>query len=511
MRHWSLLLLVATAGCDETLSPQPLDALSFTAAVAPFTQQFAASPSFADERGGGVFIDLAGRVARVRSNGNRAVLESHPGNPVWPGPASGVFALSGTSSLVATSRGVFVVGDGWLMAPAWRDVLPAEGIRQAVTGADGTTWLVHETGLFRLTRGALSEFKVGGESLSGIVALAVAPTEGGAQGLWFAREKKLFAATQTALDAFSVVEVVLNQEVVSGDVIGLAGLTPTAKTAGELWAITQHVLLRWAGTTWRQFELPGKPRALWATGRYAWLVAGDALYRYDGDAGGWQKADGLPGAVTLLGADAAGTALVRIGEETLSVSAGPVIRLQGLIANAQVFDGNLMVSAVLPGSMNVTALSWQFDELERQSVEVSTGVAGEGPSLGEVSWNLGGLNENSVLRPLSLAGLEDGWHTLTVTATADGRELKRVVHFQFAGASSAVVSYEADVRPIYETRCLTCHETTLTTSRFPDYESMKVWSARVVEQVTKGDMPPGGMDPGSVNTIVRWVNGGMLP
>ena len=111
----------------------------------------------------------------MRGNGEQGVLEAHPRNEVFPGPASGVHALGPANSLVATERGLFVADQGWLIAPSWQAVLPADGLLATALGSDGVAWLAHTQGLFRLERGALTEFKLAGASLTGLTAMAGAP------------------------------------------------------------------------------------------------------------------------------------------------------------------------------------------------------------------------------------------------------------------------------------------------------------------------------------------------
>jgi ligand-binding sensor domain-containing protein len=62
-------------------------------------------------------------------------------------------------ALVATDRGLYVAESGWLIQPAWRDALPAEGLKATALADNGVAWIAHEKGLFRIEDGALSELK----------------------------------------------------------------------------------------------------------------------------------------------------------------------------------------------------------------------------------------------------------------------------------------------------------------------------------------------------------------
>jgi hypothetical protein len=522
MKHFLLLgVLAAATGCDESLVPQPLPTTSFTATTVGTSEELSALPSFADERGGGVFVDLAGRVTRVRPNGTRGVLEPHPSDEIWPGPATGVFPLSGINSLVATSRGVFVVNDGWLVSPEWQAVIPPDGLRASAVSSDGSAWLAHDTGLFRLARGTLGEFKLGDQSLGGVTSVAAAPTPEGGAGIWFIREKKLFTATQTGTDDFSVKEVKLDASISKDGYLAVVGLSPSPKSAGELWVITPNALLTFTGLAWLQFKLDASPRVLKGAGRFAWMQAGNTLYRLDGDLGAWQTVEGLSASATLLGCDSAGTAWVRVGEETVAVAPYVPLRLRGMFASQQIFDGQLVLQAAVPSPSRddagvvtggeTTAMSWQLDDLEAHNVDLTAGADGEGPTEGETFYSLAGIDGSQVLKPVSFAALNDGWHTLSVKATVGGQERSRKLHFLFSGAANAVVSWEDDVRPIFEARCASCHVSGPAPTELKNFTEWKANSSNIADRVRSSAMPPGGMDPTSVSTIVRWVNGGTLP
>ena len=75
MKRLLLCAALLLVGCEEVTTLEPLSPTTFEAVSQGTMLDLAASPGFADERGGGVFIDLAGRVVRVRGNGDRGVLE----------------------------------------------------------------------------------------------------------------------------------------------------------------------------------------------------------------------------------------------------------------------------------------------------------------------------------------------------------------------------------------------------------------------------------------------------
>ncbi len=505
------LLALVTLGCEEGTTLEPLNPASFDAVSQATSLELSAAPSFADERGGGVFIDLAGRVVRVRTNGDRGVLESHPRNLVFPGPASGVFALGPSNALVATSRGLFVADQGWLIAPRWQDVVPAEGVLSTALGSDGVAWLAHTQGLYRLDRGVLTEFKLRDESLANVTAMAVAPTLDGTPGLWFAREGKLFAAAQTSRTDFTVRDSGLSARTLSGGVLGLVGISPARDSGGELWAITKDSLLLYTGTAWRQYTLPVSPRRLIGAGRFAWMQAGDALYRYDGDTRSWAQAKGLDAAGTLLSVDAAGNAWVRVGLQTISIAPVVTPRVRGLFQGARVFDGQLVLQASLPESAMPDAVTWDLDGVTTHGLELAKGLVGTGPTAGQRFHSLGGTEPSGVLKPVSLAALADGWHTLTITATTGDAAVSRRVHFEFLGAATATVSWDRDIRELGLARCSGCHATG-TEPELITYAQWKANAAAIAVAVRDSRMPADGpLDSAGVAAIVRWSNGGAQP
>lgn len=511
MRPLLFGLALLAVGCEEVTTLEPLSPSSFDAVAQATMLDLSASPAFADERGGGVFIDLAGRVVRVRANGERGVLESHPRNDVFPGPASGVFALGPSNALVATSRGVFVADQGWLIAPSWQGLLPAEGLLATAIGGDGVAWLAHTQGLYRLERGGLTEFKLGEQSLAGLTAMAVAPTLDGTPGVWFARDGKLFAASQSSRNEFTVRSSGLGADTLAGGVLGLAGISPSRDSGGELWAITARGLLLYTGTSWREYSLGPSPRKLLASGRFAWMQAGDGLYRYDGDTRAWAQVQGLESAGTLLGVDSAGSAWVRVGSRTLSISANVAPRVRGLFQGARVFDSQLVVQASLPTAQPVDTLTWDLDGVTVHPLELMRGVAGSGPTAGQTFHSLGGAEASGVLKPISFGTLDDGWHTLTVAATTGEATSYRRVHFEFLGAGTAAVSWEQDIKQLGLDRCSKCHATG-TEPELITFAQWKTNAAAIAASVRDSRMPADGpLDSAGVAAIIRWVNGGAQP
>lgn len=511
MKRPLLALAVLAWGCDPALAPEAFQPGAFAAVTQAVAEPLAAVPAFADERGGGLFVDPSGRPVRVRPNGQRGVLDTHPRNPTQPGAATGVFPLGPYSALVATSQGLFVADQGWLVSPPWHAALEPSGVRATAVTADGVAWVAHEAGLYRVEGGALAEFTVDGAALPGVTALAAGPTADGVPGAWFAREGRLFSATPRSRTAASVREAGLPREYLGAGVTALAALGPGRDDAGEVWALSDRGLLQYSGTAWRRYELPGAPRQLLAAGRFAWLQAGDALYRYDADARAWSEATGLPGVPTLLAVDAAGAAWVRVGEAMLSVAAGVAPRARGLFEGAAVYDGLMLVQASLPASAPPDALTWTLDDEAPRTVALDGGVAGEGPLADVITWSLGGVQADGTPRPVALGHLGEGRHALSITARTGAATATRRVHFDFLGGASATSSWAASVQPLNEARCARCHSAG-TEPELSTYAQWKQHAAAIATAVRERRMPADGpLDPASVELVQRWVNGGALP
>ncbi|MBL8950873.1 MAG: cytochrome c [Myxococcaceae bacterium] len=504
---WLATALVACGGnVGETLVPTPFDVSTLSTPMA-----LQASPSFADERGGGVFLDVSGRPVRVRIDGTAYLLESHPGNPVAPGPASAVWPLGPFSSVVATSKGLFVAESGWLIAPPWREVLPADGLVATAVGDNGVAWLAHSSGLFKLEGGALSELKEEGQSITGINALAIGPGHNGALSVWFARGEKLSYAERTGATAFTIKDSRMLSPDLMGGITALAGLTPSAASPGELWAITQKKLWRFHNAVWAPYELPKAPKELKAAGRILWLRAGDGLFRYDGDAASWGEARGLAAVPTLLATDAAGAAWVRAGEATLAVTDGMTPRVQGLFQNEKVYGTEAPIVALVPLSAQPEGVFFQVDDGLETEVNVMAALPGEGRLANTLYFSMGGREAGGAVRPASFITLPDGQHRITATARYPGGVLaKRAVHFTLQSGAMGTVSFATDIQPIFEARCANCH----TEGPGRDLTTYALWqtNAQVIVNAVKDKRMPadGPLDPSFIQKIARWVNGGML-
>jgi hypothetical protein len=513
----TLRLLLSCAlvwiGCTGTIGETLLDPATYTPEVAEAQQALAATAGFADERGGGVFLDVEGRVVRLRLDGSLARIESHPGNSQAPGRALRVFAAGPFSALVVAEAGLYLAEGGWLIEPSWRDQLDAGGIVAVALGSNGVTWVAHQRGLFRIEAGQLSELKVAGTSLLGISALAAAAAPDGGPAVWFAQGDRLLYARQLARTSYEVREHARAEQTFGAPIRALAGLSAAPGQAGELWVAGNDAMYQQVGSGWARHAAPSAPTALVAAGRYLWLHAGTQLYRYDADARGWSVVAGLPApAALLLCAEAGGSAWLRAGERTFVISPGPLPRLVGLFDGMRVYTPDVLVTAQFPSQRVPTSVTFSVDESSAFQVERTREESEEGEgavTTHDFVW--GGRDGAGTPRAQSIAGLADGLHTLTVTAKFPDRELSRLVHFEFRGGSAMTVSFARDVSPIAVERCAKCHTTgpgrALTTYEQWLSDKSKI-TAAVVEQRMPADGP---LDPSQIEIIQRWAAGMAAP
>ena len=503
-----LLSAALLSGCvgaisDTTFVSEPIQVQETESAIALDERG-----GFADERGGGVFATPEGTAVRLRSDGSRAALESHPGNSAAPGKVLRVLASGPHSALVAAENGVYLAESGWLIEPAWREALEPTGIRGAALGADGVAWIAHERGLFRREQGELSELKLGSASLGGISALAVAPAPDGSSAVWFAQGETLGYARQTSRTRYEVVEGALTD--LGGEVRAMASISSTPTAPAELWLITDKVLLRHDSSGFHRYELEQAPRALVAGGRFLWLSTEDSLYRYDPDRRRWGQVQGLR-APALLAADASGSLWLRAAERSLTLSSGTVPRVWGLFEGARVYSTDLRVRALLPAVAEPMSVRFALDdgeEVERRAEEAR--MAEEGPDA-QLEFALGGFDAALREQGFSLAGLSSGLHTLSITARFASGETRRQLTFELRESAATKLSFKDDVLPIFETRCAKCHATG-PGHALDSYETWVAEKDRIVSAVVELRMPADGpLDPSQIQIVQRWAAGGAAP
>lgn len=504
------LLTVWLGACTGDIADSPLSAQAVTPTVAEAPALLGTASGFADERGGGIFADPEGKVVRLRIDGTSGRLESHPANSKVPGKVSRVFGAGPFAALVAADNGVYMAESGWLIEPAWRDVLDAAGIVGVAPGSEGVTWIAHQKGLFRIEGGQLAELKVAGASLSGLTALAVAPAPDTAPAVWFAQGAVLSVAKQTGRASYEVSDGGIAPSELEGGILALAGTTAAPDAPAELWLITAKKLFVHVREGWVSRATPAAPSALLASGRFVWLRAGDALFCYQADHSSWSRLVGLPPAPILLAAEPTGTVWLRSVDKTLIVGTGVVPRLSGLFEGVRIYQTELLVRAQFPGGTVPSSVSFVLDDDERVERTAEQALPGEGGAK-TIDFAWGGFDIAGRERAYSLVGVTPGLHTLTVEATFPGGPSVRRLHFEYRGGASDRLSFAADVSPIVTARCAKCHG--MGTGH--PLVSFAQWIAekdKIVNALVEQRMPADGpLDPTQLLTVQRWAFGGAAP
>lgn len=488
---WSGLLV----GCGELgverPRPEPFAPHRVVAQV-----ELGEGPGFADQVGGGLFASTGGQAVRLRLDGTRGALESHPGNPAPPGPVRGVYRLGPRQALVEADNGLYVAESGWVMAPPWRQAL-GPGLVGTAESGEGVAWLAHASGLYRLAGGMLSALRAEGQALEGVSAVAAAELEG-KPALWLVWREGLWVAAESSPGAYRVLPAGLPLR--EGEQPqALAALGASRAGPAEVWLLTSQRLLRQVAGVWREVVLEPRPERLWAAGRFLWAQAGGALLQYDAEAGRWGVVEGVDmSAAQVLAVDESGCAWVRQEGQTVALTRGPVPRLRGLLQGQQVVQDGLAVSALLPPGAALASLTFALSDVE---------VPAQGPV-----YSLGGLEADGTLKPYSLAGLRPGLHTLSAVARfEDGSEARRVVAFDYQPASPVALSWSQDVRPIHQARCAGCHDD----GPGRPLNTYELWRGSldlVVSAVRDRRMPADGpLDPQQISLIQRWASSGARP
>ncbi|MGA9521054.1 MAG: hypothetical protein WBV82_06295 [Myxococcaceae bacterium] len=501
-----LLLIGCSAPPSEPSVPVEKPSIgAFAATWVEAQLETSAARGFADQSGGGLFVDPLGKVVRFRIDGSQGPLEPHPSAGEAPGAVSAIWPVGPHEAVAVASNGLYLAKSGWVTPPPWASSLAPDGVLSLSEPKNDVAWVAHASGLFRVEQGALAELRVDGVSVTGLTAVAVAAAEDGQDGIWFARGARLTVAVPTAKGDTSIREGRLPAEALQG-VKALVGLTRSAHAPAQLWVLDDGIYrLDTAG--WKRVDLGAHPAQMMGAGRFVWVVLEGALVRFDADSGAWERAEFDAGELdpaatpTLLATEASGAAWVKIGARTLCIAKGSGPRLVGLDEGMKVSDDPLVVRAAFAPDL--------MPESVRYAVDGRTVVTAKPPE-----FSLGGLDANGSPTPYSFAGLEAGLHTLTAaTKTADGAEAIRNVTFEYVPLEGGVASWEKDIRPIHESRCAHCH------TRGPgrDLSGYTQWKAQAslilsaVRDEPRRMPADGSLDSESILRIQRWVTSGARP
>ncbi len=454
-----------------------------------------AAVGFADQAGGAFAVGPAGTALRLRVDGSRGPLDSHPGNEKAVAGVRAVFPFGPHSGLVAAESGLYLASGGWMIAPPWTVAVPTAGLRATADDDQGVVWLGHEAGLFHVQNGEVAELKVSGASLGDVRAMAVF---GGATGpALFVAHGGALSTVKREKDGFVVeaVEFFPDPEKLTH----LVALGAGTANAPELYLVAEGTLSRYRDGELRRLELPGTVMDVLGQGRSLFVRVDGRLLSLEAD-GSFSEVSNLPaGELSLVAVEAAGGSLLRAGEKSFLLEAQRSPRVSGLDQNAVLTAVDLSLSAQLPSGAAASSVRYTFGGLAPITV------------IG-APFSPGGLSKEGLPEPLSLIELPAGPAELTVQAHyADGSEAVRTVPFTFSPKLQETVSFGADIVPLYVSRCIKCHDTgpgrVLST-----YDKWRTESAVILAAIKDRRMPADGpLDPAAIEKIQRWVLGGMQP
>lgn len=283
---------------------------------------------------------------------------------------------------------------------------------------------------------------------------------------------------------------------VDGVVKGLRfdGFTAAAATGPTLAVLADAEL--WLGpdewTRWT-FEA-GAPTTIAASDEQVWIAVGSRVLRAAGGEFSELSAPG-EGDIEAILAHPGGLWIQRAEGQLCHAAVGPQLRVDAIHPYQRTAEHELAF-AVVPEDAGVTVEA-TFDG------EALTLLPGTG---GEIT----GL--------LHLESL--GWHRVELVAEhTDGATSRRTLWLR--REVPELVSFAADVAPIAAEHCsgAACH-TSMTTAGVPVLETLEAWAQhidKIEERVVELDnMPPVGVRAESwgsdeVETIAKWIEGGMLP
>jgi hypothetical protein len=235
-----------------------------------------------------------------------------------------------------------------------------------------------------------------------------------------------------------------------------------------------------------------------------WASVGAELYRRDR----FEKWEHLqtaawPRSIDLLESYSAGGAWLVTGNLLCHVAHRETLRVNGVRPYDRLPSGSTLSFQVSGDPAMGSALSARLDG---EALPV-TGSAG--------SWSVGGANT-----------LGAGWHSLTLDVASPEGVVRRTVKFLVEGTVDGpptpvpdpTVSWERDIRPLYEASCAVCHGEDGNQTFLGSYEALSALGPLALDLVSRGEMPPASavgvaepLDAAEVRLLETWVQEGMGP
>ena len=271
-------------------------------------------------------------------------------------------------------------------------------------------------------------------------------------------------------------------------------------------ALRDGELLRFDGSGWAGIPFDeGAVTAAGATDGVLWAAVDGLLYRRNRfDQWEYLDAPMWPTTIEEIRGYAAGGAWLVRSNQLCHVEPRETLRIQGLRPYGRLDEGSGL-SLVVSGNPEMgTSLSASLDG------------GGLGVSGADGAWSLSG--------PESLS---PGWHTLSLTAASSAGQVRRDVKFLVEGGEvtpppmppgEPTVSWDEDIRPIYERSCSPCHGAGSNQTFMGSFEAFSALGELALERVSRGEMPPPAagalaepLTEDEVQLLEQWVQEGMNP
>ena len=288
------------------------------------------------------------------------------------------------------------------------------------------------------------------------------------------------------------------------DVTDMTGTGPDVRIG--FVALRDGELIRFDGSGWVPIPFDeGRVTLMSVADGVLWASVGAELYRRDR----FEQWDRLetnmpPSIITGLEGYAAGGAWVVNSGQLCHVTHAETLRVNGVRPYQRLAEGSTIALSVSGDPAMGADLTAQLD---------GRGLAVRG-SAG--SWTVSGMT-----------GLGAGWHTLQLDVGSAEGVVRRTVKFLVEGDEvgdspspppDPTVSWERDIRPIYEASCAVCHGENGNQTFLGSYEAFSALGQLALDLVSRGEMPPasavGVAEPVSaaqVGLLETWVQEGMEP
>jgi hypothetical protein len=396
----------------------------------------------------------------------------------------------------------FVVGDNTLWSATFTGSeplsLPPElGKPRFMCGdprSDGGSFLVTTRGLFERRDSTWLRWALPVELLESMEIQAL-------QGACSGEDPVMYLEAQQSLWEVRYGETASFREV--------ADLTDMSGTGADVRvgfvALRDGQLIRFDGRGWVPIPFDeGAVTLMSVADSVLWASVGPDLYRRDRFEK-WERLDtnvSLSGLSALEGYAAGGAWVVNAGE-LCHIAHRETLRVDGVRPYERFAEGSAVSFSVSGDPAMGSTLSARLDG---QGLPV-TGSAG--------SWTIDGEN-----------ALGAGWHSLVLDVAVPEGVVRRTVKFLVedgeVGSPSplpgATVSWERDIRPIYEASCAACHGENRNQTFLGSYEAFSALGQAAFDLVSRGEMPPptaadvaDPLNEAQAELIETWVQEGMSP